>query len=97
MQHLEYHCEIMDGDTRFTLREVCELSGADERIVVAMVREGLVESVVGEGPELRVDGRDLQRIRLAVRLQRDLGVNLPGAALALDLLEELQELRRRLR
>ena len=38
MPHLEYHCEIMDGDAQFTLREVCELSGADERIVVVDTR-----------------------------------------------------------
>jgi chaperone modulatory protein CbpM len=31
-----------------------------------------------------------------VRLQRDLGVNLAGAALAIDLLDQLDELRRRL-
>lgn len=96
MEHLEYHCEIIDNEVRYTLREVCELCGADERIVVAMIREGIVEPR-GEGDELRVDGSALRRIRVAVRLQRDLGVNLPGAALALDLLEELESLRRRLR
>ena len=97
MQHLEYHCEIMDGDARYTLREVCELCGADERIVVAMVREGIIEPAAGRGRDLHLDGRGLQRLRMAVRLQRDLGVNLPGAALALDLLEELESLRRRVR
>ena len=96
MEHFEYHCEIIDSDARYTLREVCELCGADERIVVAMIREGIVEPR-GEGKELRVDGSALRRIRVAVRLQRDLGINLPGAALALDLLEELESLRRRLR
>jgi chaperone modulatory protein CbpM len=35
----------------------------------------------------------VQRVQTAIRLQQDLGVNLAGAALALDLLEELQELR----
>ncbi|MBP1152859.1 hypothetical protein JOD69_004728 [Methylocaldum sp. RMAD-M] len=37
----------------------------------------------------------LRRLQTALHLQRDLGVNLPGAALALDLLEELEALRRR--
>jgi chaperone modulatory protein CbpM len=32
----------------------------------------------------------------ALRLKRDLGVNIAGAALAIDLLEELEELRARL-
>jgi chaperone modulatory protein CbpM len=33
----------------------------------------------------------------AIRLQEDLGVNLPGAALALDLLERIEQLQRQLR
>jgi chaperone modulatory protein CbpM len=35
-------------------------------------------------------------VRCVIHLQRDLGVNLAGAALALDLLEELQQLRARI-
>jgi chaperone modulatory protein CbpM len=37
----------------------------------------------------------LQRARVALRLQNDLDVNLAGAALALELLDELDELRAR--
>jgi chaperone modulatory protein CbpM len=35
-----------------------------------------------------------RRVRTVVRLQRDLGVNLPGAALALELLDRIDELQR---
>jgi len=35
--------------------------------------------------------------RVALRLERDLEVNLAGIALALDLMEELEQLRRELR
>jgi chaperone modulatory protein CbpM len=38
----------------------------------------------------------LRRIRCAERLEEDLGVNSAGAALVLDLLEELERLRTRL-
>jgi chaperone modulatory protein CbpM len=37
------------------------------------------------------------RVRSALRLQRDLGVNLAGIALALDLMEELESLRAELK
>ena len=40
---------------------------------------------------------ELRRVRRAQRLQRDLGVNTPGIALALELLEEVESLRARLR
>jgi chaperone modulatory protein CbpM len=36
----------------------------------------------------------LARVQRALRLQHDFGVNLAGAALALDLLEEVERLRR---
>jgi chaperone modulatory protein CbpM len=36
-------------------------------------------------------------VRSALRLQRDLGVNLAGIALALDLMEELDNLRAELK
>jgi chaperone modulatory protein CbpM len=35
-------------------------------------------------------------VRFVVRVERDLGVNVAGAALALDLLEELEGLRERI-
>jgi DnaJ-class molecular chaperone len=38
-----------------------------------------------------------KRTRIALRLQRDLDVNVAGVALALDLLDELQELRQTVR
>ncbi|MBC8379409.1 MAG: MerR family transcriptional regulator, partial [Planctomycetes bacterium] len=44
----------------------------------------------------RFSGSSLVRVRSAQRLQRDLGVNLAGIALALDLIEELDNLRTQL-
>lgn len=45
----------------------------------------------------RFSGAALGRARLALRLSRDLEVNAPGVALALDLIDEIDELRARLR
>jgi len=36
----------------------------------------------------------LRRVKTAIHLQRDLGVNLAGAALALELLDRITELER---
>jgi chaperone modulatory protein CbpM len=46
--------------------------------------------------EWHFTGAALRRARLALRLERDLELNLAGVALALDLMEELQTLRREL-
>jgi hypothetical protein len=44
-----------------------------------------------------VPAGSLQRLRVAGRLMRDLGVNVTGAALAVELLEARGELERRIR
>jgi len=63
-----------------------------------MVEEGLVEPSSGREPhEWLFIGTDVHRIQIALRLQSDLKVNLPGAALAIELIEELNELKRRIR
>jgi chaperone modulatory protein CbpM len=46
--------------------------------------------------EWRFSGTALRRTRLALRLERDLELNLAGVALALDLMEEVERLRRAL-
>ena len=52
---------------------------------------------MGRDPEhWRFRGASVRRVRCALRLERDLGVNFAGAALALELLEELEALRARL-
>ncbi len=43
--------------------------------------------------QFQFDMAELRRIQTALRLQRDLEVNLAGVALVLDLLDELDELR----
>jgi chaperone modulatory protein CbpM len=47
--------------------------------------------------EWQFAGENLRRARLALRLQRDLEINLAGVALALELLEEIHQLRRAMR
>ena len=64
--------------------------------VVTLVEEGIVEPRGRDPARWRFQGVSVRRVRCAVRLERDLGVNVAGAALALDLLDELQLLRARL-
>ena len=42
----------------------------------------------------RFSGAQLRRARIALRLERDLGLNAAGVALVLELLEELEQFRR---
>lgn len=87
---------LLEESSRLTLVELCEVCRVSADSVLEMVEEGIVEPEGSEPIRWRFSTADLKRMRMALRLQRDLRVNLPGVALALDLIEELETLRRRL-
>lgn len=87
---------LVERDVRFTLEELCRSCQAPEGEVRAWVLEGLLEPS-GDRPEnWSFEGAALRRARVALRLSRDLEVNLAGIALALELLDEIAALRSKL-
>jgi len=88
---------VLDETTSFTLAEMCRSCGVSTETLIEMVEEGVVEPLGAEPSGWRFHGAALRRAQMAIRLRDDLRVNLAGAALALDLLDELEELRGRLR
>ena len=62
-----------------------------------MVEHGILEPTGKRGGHWCFPASSMRRTRITLHLQRDLGVNLAGAALALDLLERIEEIDARLR
>ncbi len=91
------HGDLLDEQMQLTLEELCQVCKADEHLVVEMVREGVVEAWTSETDQWVFSGVAVTRVRTAIRLQQDLDVNLPGAALALELIDEIERLRSRRR
>ena len=89
--------DLLDNDAEMSLAELCSACALSEAQIIELVDQGVIDPVGREPARWRFVGVSLRRIRITRNLQRDLGVNAPGAALALDLLEELEELRARLR
>jgi chaperone modulatory protein CbpM len=88
---------LLDGRFCLTLSDLCRATGLPAEALIGMVQEGLIEPEGRAPPEWRFSADCIYRLNVVVRLQRDLDVNLPGAALALDLLDELRNLRARVR
>ena len=85
--------DVLEEDIELSLADLCRICQLSADRVLQLVDEGLLEPR-GPGPgQWRFHGRSVRRVRCVIRLERDLGVNLAGAALALDLLEEIQQLR----
>ena len=83
----------LDESIEFSLTELCAVCGVSEALVVEIVAEGIVEPR-GAGRDWRFSGVAVTRIRRVIRLQHEFDVNLPGAALALELLDEIERLKR---
>jgi len=91
---------LMEDITELTLGELCRACGAQVDIIIELISEGVIEirsidqSLSQE--YWRFSGVHLHRAKVAMRLHRDLGVNFAGAALALQLMDDLDQLKSKL-
>ena len=89
-------CQVVEEEVPLSLAELCRVCSAERELVLQLVEHGVIEPQ-GAAPQAWVfTGASLRRTRVALRLLRDLELNLPGAALAVDLLDEIARLQRAL-
>ncbi len=84
--------EIIDEAVTFTTAELCRSCAVEAEFIEALVEEGILEPTGYRRHHWCFPGSSLRRTRITFHLHRDLGVNLAGAALALDLLDRIDEL-----
>jgi len=89
--------EVIDEQATFTLAQLCRSCGVEAELIEAMIEQGILDPTDRPSRHWRFPATSLRRTRITLHLQRDLGVNLAGAALALDLLERIEALEARLR
>jgi chaperone modulatory protein CbpM len=87
---------VVEEDVELTIVELCRACQASEQDIELWVLEGVLQPRGGSRESWRFGGDSLARMRTATRLLRDLDLNTPGVALALDLLERIAELESRL-
>ena len=85
---------LLDESVELSLEELCAACRLSEGLVMDIVAEGIVEPLGANRAQWRFSGVAVTRIQRVMRLQQEFDVNLPGAALALELLEEIERLRR---
>lgn len=93
-----YTVDVIEEGVHLTLVELCRASRAGEEQIRLWVVEGILSPVAGAAPpEWRFAGASLRRARIASSLTRELELNAPGVALALDLMDRIAALEARLR
>jgi chaperone modulatory protein CbpM len=90
---------ILDEECSFSLDELSSACSVRAEYILELVDEGIIEPLEYRRNQQYwyFSGESLLRARKARRLQKDLGINLAGAALALDLIEEVDQLQQQLR
>ena len=79
---------------QLTLNGLAACTGVHPALIEYFVDYGLLEPSTRTGTQLFFDAASIARLRMIERLRCDLGANLAGIAVILDLLERLTTLQR---
>lgn len=83
---------LIEESQTITYTEVCHKYNIPEKLLVEMMEHGLFSNQSTQITQLKLNQKELHRIESAFRLHQDLGINLPGVVLALELLEKIERL-----
>lgn len=89
--------ELVSSGMVLTVTQICQSFNVDRAWISEMVSEGVLEPDGRTDAEWQFAAFHIRRIATARRLEQDFGLNASGVALALDLLDEIDALRTRLR
>jgi DNA-binding transcriptional MerR regulator len=79
---------------QLTLESLAAYAGVPPARLEYFVEYGLIEPVARQGPQWLFDTACITRLRMIERLRHDLGANLAGIAVILELLDRLTALQR---
>ena len=77
-----------------TLDNLAALAGIHPALVERFVEYGLIDPIATHGSLFLFDSSKSLRLRSIMRLRNDLGINLQGVAVVLDLIQRLSDLER---
>ncbi len=97
MQAPLVECLPMDDGVLLQTADIARACGESESWVLELVQAAILETAQAPAASVQFDAQALFLAHRVRRLQRDLGVNLEGAALALQLLERIDRLEAQLR
>jgi chaperone modulatory protein CbpM len=83
---------LIEESKTISYTEVCHRYHIPEKLLMEMMEHGLFSNKSTELEKLKLNQKELHRIESAFRLHRDLGINLPGVVLAIELLEQIEKM-----
>ena len=87
---------VVENEVHMSIVELSHASRTPEDLIMSWVSEGVLSPTGSSPQDWRFSGDSLRRAKTAAHLTHDLELSVPGVALAIDLLEEIAQLRARL-
>lgn len=84
---------VLHEEASLTLEELCRYCATHHDHIVALVRGGILEPAGSEPTQWRFPAKAMTRAARAIRIQRDLELEVTAVAVVLDLLDENAMLR----
>jgi DNA-binding transcriptional MerR regulator len=88
-----YHIIIGHEDDQLTLERVAEYAGLHPELIKRFLDYGLIEPCDRTGAVMLFDAGTVLRVRMIQRVRRDMGVNLAGVGVILDLVDRLRAIQ----
>ena len=79
--------------THVSFTEICEQTGVAAGTVIEIIEQGIVDPIGVSPDDWHFSPYMVIITKKAVRMHRDLEINWAGIALAIELLEEIEEIR----
>jgi chaperone modulatory protein CbpM len=87
---------LVDETSTCSFSEVCQRFDISEELLIEIIEQGLFPHQSTPIEQIALDQKSLRKIESAIRLHKDLGINFPGVALAIELLEQIEQMRNEL-
>jgi chaperone modulatory protein CbpM len=84
---------VVENEVHMSIVELSHASRTPEDMIMSWVTEGVLSPTGSSPQDWRFGGDSLRRAKTAAHLTHDLELNVSGVALALDLLDQIAELR----
>ncbi|MDK2822453.1 MAG: chaperone modulatory protein CbpM [Clostridia bacterium] len=93
---IHYQCPSYLKEDGLTLEQFAIEAGVHPGLLVKLMELGLI-NYSGRMDNPRFKREEILKVQKMIRLRRDLGINWIGVGLVLDLLDEIEELRKEIK
>jgi chaperone modulatory protein CbpM len=83
----------VETELEFDIEQLCRVCQVTPEFIVELIEYGIVDPRGSSISNWRFTADHLRRVRMIAHLQQDLEVNLSGAALVVELMDEIARLR----